>query len=227
MNTNLYKVTEIEGKGLGCVALKNIKAGTIILQEKAIMLTSEISGIDGGMDIRKLIQNFNKLKRTEQDEYMKLHNKYNNLEILSEEEKNNYLMAKKRIEEISDLSEKGKIAILNVVGIFNTNGFSSGIGLKSSRFNHSCCSNAESIFDENKNSDRIMAVSKIKSGDEITISYAPVDLPMQTRQVRQKQLLGKLVLNSQDIRLVFIRLPPPLKTVDVICECPQCYKINM
>ena len=29
-----YQVVPIEGKGLGCVALKNIQIGTIILQEK-------------------------------------------------------------------------------------------------------------------------------------------------------------------------------------------------
>ena len=29
-----YEVKEIEGKGMGCVALKEIKLGTMILQEK-------------------------------------------------------------------------------------------------------------------------------------------------------------------------------------------------
>ena len=32
---DLYKVVHIEGKNLGCVALKDIKSGTLILQEKS------------------------------------------------------------------------------------------------------------------------------------------------------------------------------------------------
>ena len=32
-NQILYKVVNIEGKGMGCVALKDIKPGTIILNE--------------------------------------------------------------------------------------------------------------------------------------------------------------------------------------------------
>ena len=35
----LYKVVPIEGKGLGCVTLKDIKIGTVILEEKAQMIT--------------------------------------------------------------------------------------------------------------------------------------------------------------------------------------------
>ena len=37
----LYKVVPIEGKGLGCVALKDIKIGTVILEEKAQMMIKQ------------------------------------------------------------------------------------------------------------------------------------------------------------------------------------------
>ena len=33
---NLYKVDYIEGKNLGCIALKSIKIGTIVVQEKPV-----------------------------------------------------------------------------------------------------------------------------------------------------------------------------------------------
>ena len=33
---NLYKVDYIEGKNLGCIALKSIKIGTIIVHEKPV-----------------------------------------------------------------------------------------------------------------------------------------------------------------------------------------------
>ena len=32
----LYKLDHIEGKNLGCIALKSIKTGTIIVQEKPV-----------------------------------------------------------------------------------------------------------------------------------------------------------------------------------------------
>ena len=44
---NLYKVVEIKEKGLGCVALKDIKKGTLILKEKpqCVAVTSGHSGL--------------------------------------------------------------------------------------------------------------------------------------------------------------------------------------
>ena len=33
MENNLYKVDKIEGKGVGCIALQDIKPGTLILKE--------------------------------------------------------------------------------------------------------------------------------------------------------------------------------------------------
>ena len=33
MENNLYKVDNIEGKGVGCIALRDIKPGTLILKE--------------------------------------------------------------------------------------------------------------------------------------------------------------------------------------------------
>ena len=38
MDTKLFLVTEIEGKGLGCVAQKHIKRGTLILREQPCLL---------------------------------------------------------------------------------------------------------------------------------------------------------------------------------------------
>ena len=36
--SEFYQVVEIDGKGLGCVATKDIKRGTLILKEKAQIL---------------------------------------------------------------------------------------------------------------------------------------------------------------------------------------------
>ena len=42
-----YKVIEIKGKGLGCIATQDIKRGTLILRE-----APQISGTQGQMDER-------------------------------------------------------------------------------------------------------------------------------------------------------------------------------
>ena len=44
---NIYNVVEIKEKGLGCVALKDIKKGTLILKEKpqCVAVTSGHSGL--------------------------------------------------------------------------------------------------------------------------------------------------------------------------------------
>ena len=34
INQELYRITKIKGKGLGCVAMKDLKKGTIVLEEK-------------------------------------------------------------------------------------------------------------------------------------------------------------------------------------------------
>ena len=43
--SDLYKVDQIAGKGLGCIATKDIKRGTLILREAA-----QVSGTNGELD---------------------------------------------------------------------------------------------------------------------------------------------------------------------------------
>ena len=40
-SSSLYKVVEIEGKGLGCVALKDIKIGMLIVKETPQCVANE------------------------------------------------------------------------------------------------------------------------------------------------------------------------------------------
>ena len=78
---SVYKVTEIEGKGLGCVATVDIEKGSLILTENP-----QISGNDeeekkmSSKWIKSLMKSFKRLKKADQLEYMALHNKYNNFQ---------------------------------------------------------------------------------------------------------------------------------------------------
>ena len=77
-----YKVVEIEGKGLGCVASEKIKKGSLILRENPQMRIPEeiLKGKNGIQNIpliiRSVLKSFNEMKKADQAEFMTLHDKY-------------------------------------------------------------------------------------------------------------------------------------------------------
>ena len=77
--SSVYKVTEIKGKGLGCIATVDIEKGSLILTENP-----QICGIteeEGSSKwIKSLMKSFKKMKKADQLEYMELHSKYNNFQ---------------------------------------------------------------------------------------------------------------------------------------------------
>ena len=89
--TEFYEVKQVEGKGLGCVALRDIKKGTTILKETPQMRIS--SGPSQLWEfIREVSEAFNKMNKNDQKEYLNLHDKYADLsslplELKSEAEK--------------------------------------------------------------------------------------------------------------------------------------------
>ena len=127
---NLYKVVKIDGKGLGCVALKDIEIGTLILKEKPQCVRS-------GCSLDSVIQSFERMSKTDQAEYLKLHNVHSGHQEFSE-----------------------------IIGIYMTNAYEFGLGIKLARFNHSCCSNAYSIGNKEDGTTEVKVWTKIKEGNE-------------------------------------------------------------
>ena len=85
MSSDLYQVLEIEGKGLGCVASMNIEKGTLILSENPQIrgrISEELSSETKW--IKTLVQSFNQMNKGDQIEYLALHNKYDDIEALTE-----------------------------------------------------------------------------------------------------------------------------------------------
>merc|ERR1712241_872663 len=74
--------------------------------------------------------------------------------------------------------------------IYKSKSFEMGIGIEASRFNHSCVSNAEASWNDQKETREIRVVSKIKAGEEITINYKWKQLSMNNVQFRQTFLLS-------------------------------------
>ena len=125
-NPNYYKVVKIEGKGMGCVALKDIEIGTLILKEKPQCVRS------GCLNIESVIQSFEMMSKNDQSEYLKLHNAHTG----------------------QGFSE--------IFGIYMSNAYEGGLGIKMSRFNHSCCSNANIVGNKEDGTTEVKVWSKIK-----------------------------------------------------------------
>ena len=146
---NLYKVVKIDEKGLGCVALKDIEIGTLILKEKlqcfgdfldSLSLTLPENWSRNNLPFdntwwNSVIRSFEQMKKSDQDEYLKLHNAFNG-------------------QGLSD-----------VIGIYKTNASAMGVGIKMSRFNHSCNPNsATTSWTAEDGTGEIRAWSKILAG---------------------------------------------------------------
>ena len=146
MNT-LYKVVKIEGKDFGCVAIKDIKKGTLILQEEPQCFANATG--PSKIDLKSLLDSYKSMSPGDQKEFINLHNRFEKLEDLELTVKQKEWMSKNSI-----CPEN----ILKIYGVYRTNSFENGVALNFARFNHSCCSNAEAMWNEEENSSEIRLV---------------------------------------------------------------------
>ena len=111
---------------------------------------------------------FNRMRKSDQEEFLTLYNKFENLESLppSKMEFQNRVKGYfYSMEQNKDKAEK----MFKILNIYVTNMYSlTGVYLKISRINHSCRANA--VFGKGE----IRAVYKIKEGQEINLDYAMV-----------------------------------------------------
>jgi len=170
-----YEVKKIEGKGMGCVALKEIKLGTMILQEKP-----QLKLKSGSWSFQDLMIAFQQMGDNE-EEYLNLSNRFENFDDLiqfilcqSDQKKSKSLnkWTKGLKENLAKFNSEHREAILKIIGIYYTNCFDDGVVIKISRLNHSCRSNCEYRWNEKTGFKEVRVVSKIEKGDEITINYA-------------------------------------------------------
>ena len=85
---NLYKTEFIEGRGIGCISQKDIKIGTLILQEKPVCAVLNLSpNYLGENDISAILKSFESMTDYNQKEYLKLYNRFEDWNTLNEEDK--------------------------------------------------------------------------------------------------------------------------------------------
>ena len=215
---DLYKI--FDG---GYVAQKVIKKGTLILREKP-QFAPDFKGHfvpnPDGTNITKagwicgpvpscrqclemVMATFNEMNPKDQEQYLKLRCKFENLDrkqlqgIASGLDPSSRLagefeILKKNVTSVFPNMPQEKINhLLQVLGIFLTRFTQYGLSINAERFKHSCCANAEMSFVEGVIEFR--AVSKILFGEEITSNLNPHKTSMKKMKERKdflKEIYG-------------------------------------
>ena len=120
--SDFYKVVAIDGKGFGCVATKKIKPGTLIFSEKPAL-----GNCPETIYFKTMMSSFKKLTQNDQKEYLELHNRFDGKitdEILPKD-----LFPGMNLE----VTKACSALVLKVFGIYKTNTFGDGDGIKMSR----------------------------------------------------------------------------------------------
>ena len=176
--SSLYQEESVSGKGIGCMAIKNIKKGSLVIRERPQLFVSDEEILrDPNIPIlQKFLQIaegaincFLEMSQEDQEEYMKLHNCYDG-ENWSHGMATDYRSVMHATGQMT-FPNISKEKAFKVWGIYKTNGFGKGVSLKFSRFNHSCRPNAEWFWNEDTNTQDVRAVRRIKEGEEITVRY--------------------------------------------------------
>ena len=203
--SDFCRLTPIEGKGFGIVASTFIKKGTMILKEDAQMPLLDAPDLEDVTEavqeswmnwIKKILDLFNKMKNSDQKEYLEL---YNQFEYVPESDISQWqervgisyencvnLWLLKVIKKMEDDKEKAE-KIFKIVGIYYSNYLNDGLKIKRARFNHSCRPNT---FQQPRTNE-IRVVSNIEPGQEITINYTEREklfCDMLSKETRQEFL---------------------------------------
>ena len=95
---------------MGCIANKNIKRGTLISQEKP-QCTAFGSQTWDSEWIKSVVSSFNEMSNSDQENYLKLHNRFSDVESLNDVQQKELINRKDQINKIFDFdgeNEDGK-----------------------------------------------------------------------------------------------------------------------
>ena len=125
--SDFYKLIEIDGKGLGCIATKMIKPGTLIFSERPGVTTT--GDYPESIYFKTLMSSFKNLTPNDQKEYMELH-----IHNRVGEEPLDTILPKDLFEEMDPDEAKTYSALaVKLSGIYYTNTFIEGVGTKIAR----------------------------------------------------------------------------------------------
>jgi len=169
MTREAFVSRQIEGKGIGVIALRNIKQGELIISEEPLLIIPwwVRHSIYPGKDLEDTLSKF--------------------LEDLPEDKYQLFMS-------LSDCKSEEK----SEIGIWRTNNFalgptspksSNGIFPTIARFNHSCYPSAEFVWNEKKGQQDIRAIRDIQASEEITLCYFTSKNQLEKVEQRKQYLL--------------------------------------
>ena len=173
--TNLYKEEKLPGKGIGCIALVDIKKGDIVLKETPQLLHPLIPEYPTHEETIRhymhCVKAFIDMSKTDQKSYLELYNYFESDKSAWSSDMEQKYLNRQNLVKVMPFPNKEET--FNVIAIMDTNGFHNGLCLKMSRFNHSCRPNAQYFWNEDTNKRDLRTLRNIKEGEEITVSYSP------------------------------------------------------
>ena len=164
---DLFKIDKIDGRGVGWIALQDIKVGTLIYKEKFQFAPKNLPKygggfLGGGVPLPQLeaslMEAFFAMSKNDQEEFLQLRNAFLDLSLLSNDKKKWFFDIKQQIQFQNRFD--GDL-LLKIICIHQTNGFAFGLEFKSKKINHSCCSNSAIYVNEMMNEVEIRATTKI------------------------------------------------------------------
>ena len=193
--SDLYELKLIDGKGLGAIAKKNIKRGTLILKEDP-QISDDGSTVFGPEWVKSVWESFKRMDILEQEEYLKLstHSPGLNLDFVIPCIEKTY----------RNESPSTRQKILLILEIFKSNVWDEEssdnlqkkrrVYIHSSRLNHSCQPNLRMLKVPKLNYQMFCrATRKIKAGEELTFPYASIiPFSLKNREFRQKYLKDEI-----------------------------------
>ena len=148
---NLYKKEQLPGKGVGCIALVEIKKGDLVLREAPQLLHPVLSENPSSEETVKnyvhCVLAFMEMSKEDQKSYLELFDKFETDKAWPSDMQKKYLDWQNIVKEIP-IPNISQEEALKAMAIMETNGFTNGVCLKMSRFNHSCQPNAQYFWNE-------------------------------------------------------------------------------
>jgi len=184
----LYRLEQVPGKGIGCIATQEIKEGALVLREASQLIRAEDPGTCPGGAVGLVLKAFKQMSSSDRKAYLKLHNKFdeNKPTTWTEAMQMEYQHFVKVLNEV-ETSDMSKAKSLKVLTIYASNYIGNGVPIKKSRFNHSCSPNTVADWNEETNIHEVKALVKIKQGEEITIPYLMMVKPRAWRRFALKE----------------------------------------
>ena len=191
--SDLYELKSIDGKGLGAIAKKNIKRGTLILKEDP-QISDDGNKKFGPEWIKSVWESFKRMDILEQEEYLKLSTDHQ-LYFEGTSDLDFLIPVIDQLYRNENPSTRRKI--LKTLHVFNSNFLGSEskkegkkryFFVHSSRFNHSCQPNVR-LWQLPNEGLIFRATRKIKASEELTVSYTDyIPFGLKNREFRQKFL---------------------------------------